>query len=322
MPDRRFSRRRFLALGSAGALAACATVPDADDYLRRTSVAGLPQDAASDDILQRQFVLQQALSESPLTAGNEVRLLRDGQQAFPSMFAAMHQARDHINLEYFIFEDVQVGGTHLSDLLIGKLAAGVAVNIIYDDYGSRDTPASLFAGLRNAGARVVVFNPINALTILDRHSPNDRDHRKIMVVDGRIGFVGGINLARVYENAREAGFPADGRDAEAYWRDTAMELRGPAVAELQRLFFDTWARQKGDPVQSCRDRVSRRCVSSAAFRAKSAHSTTSRSRPPFERPCARSGCQPAISFRRIRSARTLQGDAPWDRSAPRGTQPH
>jgi len=252
MPDRRFSRRRFLALGGAGALAACAAVPDADDYLRRANVAGAPQDASSEEILQRQFALQQALSESPLTAGNDVRLLRDGQQALPAMFDAMRQARDHINLEYFIFEDVQAGGTYLSDLLIGKLAAGVAVNIIYDDYGSRDTPASLFEKLRKAGARVVVFNPINPLTILDGQSPNDRDHRKIMVVDGRIGFVGGINLAREYENPPDAGFPADGRDAEAYWRDTAMAIRGPAVAELQRLFFDTWARQKGDPVQPAR----------------------------------------------------------------------
>jgi cardiolipin synthase len=252
MPDRRFSRRRFLAFGSAGALAACAAVPDANDYLRRANVAGAPLDASSEDVLQRQFALQEALSESPLTAGNEVRLLRDGQQAFPAMSAAMRQARDHINLEYFIFEDVQVDGTYLSDLLIGKLAAGVAVNIIYDGYGSRDTPASLFEKLRKAGARVVVFNPINPLTILDGRSPNDRDHRKIMVVDGRVGFVGGINLAREYENPPDAGFPADGRDAEAYWRDTAMAIRGPAVAELQRLFFDTWARQKGDPVQPAR----------------------------------------------------------------------
>ena len=70
-----------------------------------------------------------------------------------------------------------------------------------------------------------------------------------MVVDGRTGFVGGTNLARVYENAPADGFPADGDDAHAYWRDTAAEIRGPAVAELQRLFFDTWTKQKGDPVR-------------------------------------------------------------------------
>ena len=141
MPDRRFSRRRLLALAGGMSLAACAAVPDADDYLRPDGAVGPHQDAASDDILQRQFALQQALSESPLTAGNQVRLLRDGQEAFAAMFDAMRQARDHINLEYFIFEDVQVGQIQLSDLLIGRLAGGVAVNIIYDAYGSRATPA-------------------------------------------------------------------------------------------------------------------------------------------------------------------------------------
>jgi cardiolipin synthase A/B len=249
MLDRRFGRRRFLALASGAPLAACAAVPDANDYLPPASNIGLAPDAASDDILQRQFALQQALSDSPLVAGDEVRLLRDGQTALAAMFEAMQRARDHINLEYFIFENVRVGETYLSDLLIDKLGRGVAVNIIYDAYGSRSTPASLFSELHGAGARIVVFNPINPLAALNGHSPNDRDHRKIMVVDGRTGFVGGTNLARVYENAPADGFPADGDDAHAYWRDTAAEIRGPAVAELQRLFFDTWTKQKGDPVR-------------------------------------------------------------------------
>jgi cardiolipin synthase len=249
MPDRRFSRRRLIALASGASLASCAAVPDTDEYLRPEDGGGALQDAAGDGILQRQFALQQVLSESPLTAGNQVRLLRDGQQALSAMFDAMRQARDHINLEYFIFEDVQVGQSHLSDMLIGRLAAGVAVNVIYDAYGSQATPASMFDELRSAGARVVVFNPIDPLAALSGHSPNERDHRKIMVVDGQIGIVGGINLARVYENPPAAGSPPDGDEAHAYWRDTAAEMRGPVVAELQRLFFDTWSKQKGDPVR-------------------------------------------------------------------------
>jgi cardiolipin synthase A/B len=178
-----------------------------------------------------------------------VRLLHDGGEALAAMFDAMHRARDHINLEYFIFENVRVAGTYLSDLLIGKLGGGIAVNIIYDVYGSRETPASMFDELHKAGTRIVAFNPINPLGALDGHSPNDRDHRKIMVVDGKVGTVGGTNLARVYENPPSAGFPADGDDARAYWRDTAAEMRGPVVAELQRLFFDSWTKQQGDPVQ-------------------------------------------------------------------------
>jgi cardiolipin synthase len=138
----------------------------------------------------------------------------------------------------------------MSDLLIGRLAAGIAVNVIYDAYGSQATPTALFDRLREAGARVVAFNPINPLAALAGRSPNNRDHRKIMIVDGRIGFIGGINLARVYENQPADGVPADGDANHAYWRDTATEIRGPAAAELQRLFFATWKDQKGDPVRA------------------------------------------------------------------------
>ena len=228
-------RRDCLALAVAAVLQACAAVPNADTYL-------------DPDPLQRHYALQKALSESPLVFGNETRLLRDGSEALPAMFRAMQQAHDHINLEYFIFEDVAVGPLRLSDLLISKLGHGVAVNIIYDAYGSRDTPLGLFDLLHRAGARIVVFNPINPIAALTGHSPNDRDHRKIMIVDGSTGFLGGINLAREYQNPPSAGFPADGDARHAYWRDTAVEIRGPAVAELQQLFFNTWKRQNGDPV--------------------------------------------------------------------------
>jgi cardiolipin synthase len=245
--DWRSGRRMFLTLAGMASLTACAAVPDVNDYLWREGAAE-PMEATSGDILQRHLVVQQALSVGSLIAGNQVRLLPSGREAQQAMFDAMHQARDNINLEYFTFEDVRVGDWHLSELLIDKMGAGVAVNIIYDAYGSLDTPASLFEALRKAGARVVEFNPLNPLATLTGHSPNDRDHRKIMVVDGQIGFVGGVNLALVYENPPADGFPVDGNAEHAYWRDSAAEIRGPAVTELQRLFFDTWSKQKGEPV--------------------------------------------------------------------------
>jgi cardiolipin synthase len=229
------TRRGCLALAAAAAgLQACTAVPDVDAQL-------------DPDPLQRHYATQAALSETPLVFGNRTDLLQDGTETLPAMFGAIQQARDHVNLEYFIFEDIEVGGLRLSDLLTAKLADAVAVNIIYDAYGSRDTPAALFETLRRAGARAVAFNPIDPIALLSGHSPNDRDHRKIMVIDGRIGFVGGINLARTYENPPSAGLAA-GDTEHAYWRDCAMEIRGPAVAELQRLFFHTWKQQNGDAV--------------------------------------------------------------------------
>jgi len=177
------SRRRLLALAAASPLAACASTPDVGAVLagdrgrlKRDILGGrgplsnsergdAPQSLqdATADALQRQFALQQALSDSPLVTGNTATILRDGAQAFPAMFAAMQAARDHINLEYFIFADVVCAGLSLSDLLVGKLRQGVAVNIIYDAYGSSDTPADLFDTLRRAGARVVAFNPLDPL---------------------------------------------------------------------------------------------------------------------------------------------------------------
>jgi cardiolipin synthase A/B len=235
------NRRDLLMLTALAGLQACATDPNVNAYL------ATPNDP---DPLQRHYALQHALSDSPLVFGNQTRLLSDGAQALPAMFHAMRQARDHINLEYFIFEDVTLNGLRLSDLLVDRLNRGVAVNIIYDAYGSRQTPGVLFDTLRRAGASVLVFNRINPLSFLTGESPNDRDHRKIMVVDGKIGFVGGINLSRTYENPPSAGIPANGDTQSAYWRDTAVEIKGPAVAELQKLFFGTWKQQNGDRVHA------------------------------------------------------------------------
>jgi cardiolipin synthase len=102
--------------------------------------------------------------------------------------------------------------------------------------------------MRTAGAKVVEFNPLDPFASRTGWSPNDRDHRKLMVVDGRIGFTGGTNLDKAYENPPAAGVPRDGDTTRAYWRDAAVRIEGPAVAELQKLFFTTWTAQKGPPV--------------------------------------------------------------------------
>ena len=165
-----FGRRKLAILASAGLLTRCASVP---------SIAGLtasdvgmpsgrapPPVAETDDVdaLQQQYDLQAALSAAPMVFGNRVSLLASGSDAFQAIFKAIAEAKDSINLEYFILADVRSGGTRLSDLLLERLRSGVKVNIIYDSYGSRDTPGAFFETLRNAGAKTIEFNPINPLT--------------------------------------------------------------------------------------------------------------------------------------------------------------
>lgn len=200
------------------------------------------------DALQYQLALDAALNRNRARPGNSVTLLRNGTQTFPAMFAAMAQARDSIDLEYYIFQDVHTGGDSLGDLLERKLQGGVAVNVIMDGYGSRNTDPAFLARLRQDGARLLVFHPLTPAAMLALKNPNDRDHRKIMVIDGRVAFVGGINLDRVYENQPDPTAAERGDAKHAFWNDTDARIEGPAVADLQRLFFATWANQGGPAV--------------------------------------------------------------------------
>ncbi|MDO9708725.1 phospholipase D-like domain-containing protein [Paracraurococcus lichenis] len=224
-----------LALGLP-ALAGCASIPV------------LPDGPA--DPMERHALVAEALDGAPLTEGNKVDVLDGGGAAFAAIFRAIAEARDYVHLEYYTLEDVLVPGTmgpHLFDLLAVKLRQGVAVNLIHDGFGSSATPAGAFEALRAAGARVIVFNPMDPLEAKRGWAPNARDHRKIMVVDGRIGATGGVNLSRVYQNPCQVETAPQDPET-ACWRDTALRIEGPAVASLQRLFLETWSKQGGEPL--------------------------------------------------------------------------
>jgi cardiolipin synthase len=165
------------------------------------------------------------------------------------MFEAIRQARKHVHLEYYIVEDVQDGGEHLSDLLIAKRAEGVQVAVIYDSYGSGKTPTRFFDRLKAAGVQLVSFNSLNPLEARAGYSPNDRDHRKILVVDGALAIVGGVNLSTDYESESLATSKKPGAPPPEYWRDTDMQIEGPVVAQLQKLFLETWKQQKGPALE-------------------------------------------------------------------------
>jgi cardiolipin synthase len=193
----------------------------------------------------------QSAGVAPSIPGNSATLIRTGESAFDAIWSAIEAAQDHVNLEFFIFEDVTHRGRSIVDLLIRKRRAGVQVNLIYDAVGSDQTPGEVFDRLRDAGVAVVQFNPIVPGASGRLVNPNHRDHRKIAVADGRLAVIGGINISEVYlSSGGSAGYAGKkkqdkGKPPEK-WRDTDLLIKGPAVAELQKLFLATWKDQTGE----------------------------------------------------------------------------
>jgi cardiolipin synthase len=140
----------------------------------------------------------------------------------------------------------------LADLLIQKRTAGVQVTVIYDSVGAIGTPPEFFDKMRAAGIRALEYNPINPLKAQRNWDINQRDHRKLLIVDGRVAFTGGVNISKVYGKSsvmaskRKHAQPKDAK--EAAWRDTHMQIEGPVVAEFQKMFMDTWQRQTDTPL--------------------------------------------------------------------------
>jgi cardiolipin synthase len=268
----------LLAAGTVVGLSACAHIPTVNErqLLReasgtqtirvygtrgplsarqaRTVLARVAAQAPSADALDRHLAVEQIVAQGPLYTGNSVRVLQDGAETFPAMFSAIAGARHYLDLEYYIFQDVRSGGQDLGDLLVRKSRAGVHVRVIYDAVGSIGTPAPFYDKLRAAGVQLVQYNPINPLKARTHYSPNDRDHRKILVADDGIGIVGGVNLSTDYESApsltRGIGSkePPPAAAAHPVWHDTDLELRGPVVPELSQLFREHWREQKGPPL--------------------------------------------------------------------------
>jgi cardiolipin synthase len=192
--------------------------------------------------LERHLAVEQAVAESPLFAGNEVSILRDGAQTFPAMFAAIHAAKHYLYLEYYIFEDVSCNGEQLGELLLAKAQEGVRVYLIYDGIGSISTPTDFFTRLQNAGIQVVQFNPPNPLHAGGHFSLNDRDHRKMLIADGTVVIVGGVNLSSTYQSAPGSSQFTAPQDV---WHDTDLEISGPVVIQLEKLFQEHWREQGG-----------------------------------------------------------------------------
>jgi cardiolipin synthase len=185
-------------------------------------------------------------SSAPLMSGNQVRVLIDGPQTYASIESELQQAHHSIHIETFIFgaEDI---GRRFAKLLAQKRKEGVEVRVLYDSIGSMDTPKSFFDELRGQGIEVREFRPMNPVKNPRVWDIQNRDHRKIIVVDGKVGFTGGINIDSTYSNASTSR-PGPKRGMKDGWRDTHIRIEGPAVKQLQTLFFDSWS-QAGERVR-------------------------------------------------------------------------
>ena len=207
---------------------------------------GLRSRSPDTDILDRHLALEEAIVGSPLTIGNQVRLLEDGPATYRAMLAAIAAAQDHINMETYILEDDEIG-QQFAQALMARQAQGVQVNLIRDSAGTFGTPLAFFEQLSGSGIRVLEFNPINPLTAGKDWAWNQRDHRKLLIVDGLTAFLGGINISSVYSSGSAGGPKRATTQAlgALAWRDTDIQLQGPVVAEFQKLFLGTWQAQTG-----------------------------------------------------------------------------
>jgi len=251
------------------AVTSCRTLPDSDNFtegVASSTSGGMPTIAnakgnlghgqasalvarrwakASPD-LKALAVLEEQATSVPLFAGNKVTLLFDGPATMKEMMAAARGATTSINLETYIFDQDPIG-LEFADLLIEKQQQGVTVNVLYDAVGTLTVPQTFFERMRAAGVHLVAFNPVNPAARKGKWEINNRDHRKLMVVDGKVAFTGGINISSTYANSsffRSKQRPAQDADpSRVGWRDTHVKIEGPAVSALQWSFVNNWVRQ-------------------------------------------------------------------------------
>ena len=258
----------YLAAGLLAALAGCVSLPTiVPDMARRPAepvqlegargpltsqqskaiLDRLKSRGEETHIFDRHLAVEEAIVGSPLVVGNKVILLKDGPDTYQLMITAIRNAKNHIHLETYIIEDDDVG-KRFADALIEKQAQGVQVHLIYDSVGSMNTPKAFFERLIENGIKVLEFNPINPLTAKKGWEVNQRDHRKLLIVDGQSAFLGGINISSVYSGGSFSRRSKQRPEGSLPWRDTHLQVEGPVVGEFQKLFLATWEKQKGEPL--------------------------------------------------------------------------
>lgn len=198
------------------------------------------------------------LSEGPVTGHNKSRVLSTAREAYDAMLEAMEEAKEHIHMEFYIFRDDEIG-EQFQDVMIRKARQGIKVRLLCDGLGSHHLSRRYIRALKDAGVEFHFFLP-PIISLFDRRF-NFRNHRKMMVVDGRIGFTGGMNIGDDYL----------GKDLKmGYWRDTHLRLEGDSVYYIQYVFLKDWRLASGEgmshprlfPKHSCEEQEAVQIVGS------------------------------------------------------------
>jgi cardiolipin synthase len=188
-----------------------------------------------------QVSLGNALASTPASSGNAVRVLNDAAITYREILEAIDEAEDHIHVQFYIIQPDGVGAA-LRDALARRAASGIEVRVLCDAIGSYSLPSDFWQPLCDAGGHAAVFGPLTKLIprIRRRDRADFRNHRKIVVVDGQIGFTGGINVGREY-----LGLDPD----IGAWRDTHVRVEGPAALSLQQTFLHDWLMSTGERLE-------------------------------------------------------------------------
>ncbi len=193
-----------------------------------------PAPAAISDELTQLMRVATRISTHPPTRGNQVELLFESEQSFHVVMEAIASARHHVHLEYYIFQPDETGAA-VRDLLARKAAEGVQCRVLLDYIGCWSLSGGFLQPMEEAGVEVLFFMPV--VPWRGRWRVNFRNHRKIVVVDGQVGFTGSQNIGDEYRGRRTKYGP---------WRDTQMRIIGPAVQHLQEVFIEDWFFAGGD----------------------------------------------------------------------------
>jgi cardiolipin synthase len=243
-----------LACLALGSLAGCLSPPPREQLPPRASenepgaacTQPLPMEQvrrAAPTAAQRDFVcrldqIETEITRRPLVAGNSVTLLVDGPATHAAQLAAIRGARHQVHLSAYILEDDSIGRQY-RDALVERARAGVEVRVMFDSFGGLRLGPAFRDPLESAGARVHEYAPINPLTDPALWRISRRNHRKLLVVDGRVAFTGGIGISDTYSLSAKSG------SFEHGWRDTQIRIDGPAAAQFERLFLDSWKKAAG-----------------------------------------------------------------------------